>query len=305
MEDYYQTLGLEKNSSAQEIKKTYRKLSMKYHPDRGGDKETFQKINAAYQVLGDPVKKRNYDMQRDNPLNAIFNQNGGGPPDMGGFFNMFFGGQMPENMGQPSVRIFRNGVPVEVNMHRKPPAIEKTIEISMEQSYKGVNFPLEIQRWSKENNTRNIEKEKIYVDIPRGIDDGEIIIINDKGNVDNNTKGDVKLHIKVINKTQYVRDGLDLLLSKKISLKQALLGFTFELEHISGKSYKLNNTNGNIIRPFFKKTIPGLGMIRERKSTNGMSMIEGEMKGSLVIAFEVEFPTSLTDEQKKILDEIL
>lgn len=304
MEDFYKTLGVDKNASAEEIKKTYRKLSMKHHPDRGGNKETFQKINEAYQILGDPTKKRNYDMQRDNPLNSLFGTGDSGG-DMGGFFNMFFGGQMPENMGQPSVRIFRNGVPVQVNMQRKPPAIIKTIEISMEQSYKGINFPLEIERWIKENNTRRVEREKIYVDIPRGIDDGEIIELKDKGNIDNNTNGDIKLHIKILNKTQYVRDGLDLLLSKKISLKQALLGFTFELEHISGKSYKLNNANGNIIKPYFKKTISGLGMVRNRKSINGMSMMEGEMKGSLIIAFEVEFPTSLTDKQKKALEEIL
>lgn len=304
MEDYYKTLGVEKGSSAEEIKKTYRKLSMKHHPDRGGDKATFQRINEAYQVLGDPTKRRNYDMQKENPLSSLFGQNGNA--DMGGFFNMFFGGQMPEGMGQPSVQIFRNGVPVQVNMQRKPPPIIKTIEISLEQAYKGQNFPLEIERWIKEDNTRRVEKEKIYVDIPRGIDDGEIIILKDKGNVNGeNNVGDIKLHIKVLNKTQYVRDGLDLLLSKKISLKQALIGFTFEIEHISGKSYKLNNTNGNIIKPFYKKTIPGLGMIRDRKSINGMSMMEGEMKGSLVIAFDIEFPGSLTDNQKKVLEEIL
>ena len=57
MEDYYQTLGLEKTSSQEEIKKKFRKLSMKHHPDRGGDKETFQKINEAYQTLGNETKR--------------------------------------------------------------------------------------------------------------------------------------------------------------------------------------------------------------------------------------------------------
>tara|TARA_Y100001935_G_C17274918_1_gene494115 strand:+ start:106 stop:1014 length:909 start_codon:yes stop_codon:yes gene_type:complete len=302
MEDYYQTLGLEKTSSQEEIKKKFRKLSMKHHPDRGGDKETFQKINEAYQTLGNETKRRNYDMQKDNPFGNLFNGNGG---DMGGFFNMFFNGNMPEGMGQPTVQIFRNGVPV--NMTRKPAAIIKTIEITMQQSYNGVNIPLQIERWVKDNNNnQKTESEKIYVNIPRGIDDGEIVVLKDKGNVEsNNIKGDIKLHIKVINKTQYVRDGLDLILSKKISLKQALLGFTFELEHISGKSYKLNNANGTIIKPFFKKTIQGLGMVRDRKTLNGQSMMEGELKGSLIIAFEVEFPSNLTDEQKQKLNEIL
>ena len=181
MEDYYETLGVEKGSSADQIKKKYRKLSMKHHPDRGGNKETFQKINTAYQILGDPVKKRNYDMQRENPLGNLFGQNGNA--DMGGFFNMFFGGQMPEGMGQPSVQIFRNGVPVQVNMQKKPPPIIKTIEISLEQAYKGINFPLEIERWIKDENTRRVEKEKIYIDIPRGIDDGEIVVLKNKGNI--------------------------------------------------------------------------------------------------------------------------
>lgn len=302
MDDYYETLGLDKTSSAEEIKKKYRRLSMKHHPDRGGNKATFQKINEAYQILGDINKKRNYDMQRENPIANLFGQNEHG--DMGGFFNMFFRGQMPEGMDQPSVQIFRNGVPVQLNMQRKPPPIIKTIEISLEQAYKGINFPLELERWIKDETTRRVEREKIYIDIPRGIDDGEIVLLKNKGNVNGeNNKGDIKLHIKVINKTHYIRDGLDLLLSKKISLKQALLGFTFEIEHIGGKSYKLNNTNGNIIKPFYKKTIPGLGMIRDRKSTNGMT--EGEIKGSLIIAFEIEFPNNLTESQKKSIDEIL
>ena len=310
MEDYYNVLGLTKNASAEEIKKTYRKLSMKHHPDRGGNKETFQKINEAYQVLGDEKKRQSYDMQRDNPLGNLFG-NGGG--DMGGLFNMFFGGQMPEGMNVPNVQIFRNGVPVNgmngmnnMNVLRKPPAIIKTIEISLEQAYKGLNFPLEIERWVRENSTRRVEKEKIYVDIPKGIDDGEIIVLKDKGNITNeNLKGDVKLHIKVINKTNFVRDGLDLLLSRKISLKEALLGFVFELEHLSGKSYKINNMNGTVIRPFYKKTISGLGMVRDRKTLNGQSMMTGELKGSLVISFEVEFPTMLTSKQKEELERIL
>ena len=90
---------------------------------------------------------------------------------------------------------------------------------------------------------------------------------------------------------------------RKISLKDALLGFSFEIEHISGKSYKINNTNGTVIRPFYKKNISGLGMIRDRKSS--IDSVNGEIKGSLIIAFEVEFPTNLTKEQKNKLREIL
>ena len=307
MEDFYKILGITKNASKEEIKKSYRKLSMKHHPDRGGNKEMFQKINEAYQILGDERKKMSYDMQRENPLGGIFGQQDMG--NMDGLFKMFFGGQMPQMGEPPMVQIFKNGVPLNPNMNpnmnpnvnRKPPAIIKTIEISLKQAYSGVNYPLEIERWVKEENTRRVEREKIYINIPVGIDDGEIIILKNKGNIStNNVCGDIKLYIKVINKTEFTRDGLDLLINKKISLKDALLGFSFELEHISGKSYKINNTNGTIIKPYYKKTIQGLGMIRENSNDKSKNI-----KGSLVIVFDVEFPRMLSQEQKDMLNKVL
>ena len=283
MENLYEVLGVSKEASQDDIKKKYRSLSMKHHPDRGGDKETFQKINTAYQTLGDPTRKRNYDMrQSGNPLSQLF---GGvdGTQDMGGIFNMFFGQQgMPQGMGQPSVKIFRNGVPINMNRQRKPPVMIKTLEISLEQAYTGISFPFEIERWIKDDEIRRTEKEKIYVEIPRGVDNNEIIILREKGNVINeNNKGDIKLHIQVKNTTNFIRDGIDLLLKKTITLKESLLGFNFEIEHISGKSYRINNNNGTIIKPHYKKHLDGLGMIRERKSEDGIR----EIKGCLIIVF--------------------
>lgn len=302
MENLYEVLGVSKEATHNDIKKRFRILSMKHHPDRGGSKETFQRINTAYQTLGDPMKKRNYDMRMSgNPLSQLF---GGvdGNQDMGGIFNMFFGGQMPEGMGQPSVKIFRNGVPVNINRQRKPPEMIKTIEITLKQAYTGINFPLEIERWIKDDEIRRTEKEKIYVEIPKGVDNNEIIVLVGKGNVINeNNKGDIKLHIQVKNPTDFVRDGIDLLLKKTITLKESLLGFNFELEHISGKSYRINNNNGTIIKPNYKKHLEGLGMVRERKSHGGIR----EIKGSLIILFDVEYPKELTNEQREKLNEIL
>ena len=107
MESYYDILGVKRDALQEDIKKAYRKLSMKHHPDRGGNKEIFQKINEAYQTLGDDSHRNTYNMQLDgNPLAGLF----GGDGDPSGIFNMFFGGQMP--MGNPQVKIFRNGVPV-------------------------------------------------------------------------------------------------------------------------------------------------------------------------------------------------
>ena len=296
MDNFYNILGVEKNATKEEIKKKYRKLSMEHHPDRGGHTETFQKINTAYQTLGDPNKKRNYDMTFDNPISQLFGN--GNEKDMSGLFNMFFGGQMQQGMGQPSVKIFHNGRQMNMNV-QKPPVMIKTIEITLEQAYLGVNYPLEIERYIKENNIRKTERERIYINIPKGIDNNEMIILKNKGNVyDENNRGDIKLHIIVKNNTEFIRDGLDLIINKKISLKDALLGFNFEINHISGKSYKINNDNGTIIKPFYKKDIHGLGMIRERNDKK-------EIKGSLIITFDVEFPKELSIEQRENLKKYL
>ena len=84
--DYYKVLGVSESSSQDDIKKAYRKLSLKHHPDRGGDAEQFKKINEAYSVLGDTEKRRMYKMRNQNPFGQM-----GGEPDLDPIFRMFFG----------------------------------------------------------------------------------------------------------------------------------------------------------------------------------------------------------------------
>jgi DnaJ family protein A protein 2 len=156
----------------------------------------------------------------------------------------------------------------------------------MAQVLSGTTIPLEIERWVIENGIKVHENETIYVTIPQGIDENEMIILRDKGNtISENVKGDVKVCIKISNETEFKRSGLDLILEKKISLKEALCGFTFELNYLNGKSYTLNNNKGNIIPPGYKKLYPGMGLTR------------GEHKGNMIIHFHIEFPEKLTDEQ--------
>lgn len=296
--DYYSILGVDEESSDKDIKQAFRKLSMKHHPDRGGEKKVFQKINQAYEVLRDQQKRQQYDLSRSgNPLSQLFGGMGG-PPNgndgIGQMFNMMFGGGIPGGMNNPNVQIFHNGVRMNPNVLQKPPPIVKTIEISLEQSYTGLNVPIEIERWFDSGGTRRVEKEKIYIEIPKGIDSNEIIMIQGKGNIKNEKlKGDIKLFINVKNNTDFIRDGLDLIIQKKISLKEALVGFEFDIKHMVGKSFKINNMDGNVIKPFFKKKIPELGMIR------------GGKKGNLIISFEVEFPDSLSQSQKEQIKNIL
>ena len=93
MTDYYNVLGVHPTCNFDDIKKAYRKLSLKHHPDRGGNANDFKKINEAYQVLGNSEKKKMYDMQRRNPFaNAGKNGMHGNPNDI---FNMLFKGGIP------------------------------------------------------------------------------------------------------------------------------------------------------------------------------------------------------------------
>ena len=309
MTDYYEILGVNTTSNSGEIKKAYRKLSIKNHPDRGGNPEDMKKINAAYQTLGDPEKKKMYDMQKNNPMFGAMS--GGMPGGMMGnpddILNMMFGGAMPfpfpgmgGGMGMPQVRIFHNGRPVNMPNMNKPAPLVKSIEITLEQAYTGLNYPLKIEKWVMEENIKKMEQETIYVDIKAGIDDSEIIILRNRGNMISDTNiGDIKLFIKVMNNTEFVRDGLDLLLTKNITLKEALIGFQFDFKHLSGKTYTINNKPGKVVTPDFVKEVANMGMKRTRPHP------ASPLVGNLLICFNIKYPTTITEEQCKQLAEIL
>ena len=316
--NYYKTLNVSEKADADEIKKSYRKLSLKYHPDRNPGKpecvELFQKINEAYETLSDADKKRNYDMSQQNPF-ANMGNNG---PDLNNinelFSNLFFGGMSPMGpmgsmggmgpmgsmggMGFPpgaNVQFFHNGIPVNINQAmQKPPPIIKTLIISMEQVLNGGKVPVEIERWIMESGNKIFETLTIYVEIFKGIDQNEIILLRNQGNVNSEEcKGDVKIFIKIENETDFTRRGLDLILDKNISLKDSLCGFSFDLKYVNGKNYTINNQSGNIIPPEYQKIIPNMGLTRDQHV------------GNLIIHFHVEFPTTLSAEKIEALTTIL
>jgi DnaJ family protein A protein 2 len=145
-----------------------------------------------------------------------------------------------------------------------------------------------------EHGIKVFEKETIYVTVPKGIDDNELIVLRDKGNILNEQcKGDLKIFVKIENDSMFTRAGLDLVLEKNITLKDALCGFSFEITYINGKSYTLNNNKGNIIPPDYKKFYPNMGLTR------------GEHKGKMIIHFQLDFPETLTEDQINKIAEIL
>jgi DnaJ-class molecular chaperone len=307
-DNFYKILGISENASETEIKKAYRTLSLKYHPDKnGGNAEAinnFHKISEAYETLGDPQKKMQYDMIKDgngnfvrmNSMNNMHNMDN----HMEDIMSALFGGMpfgMPGGFGVPNgTKIhFFNGNPMGFNRAMQMPTpIIKKVTININDVLTGTTIPVEIERWIVENNNKVFECETLYAEIPKGIDDGEIIILREKGNVINETvKGDVKIHVEIKNETDFKRSGLDLLLEKKISLKDSLCGCSFEIKHINGKTYTLNNNSGNIIVPDYRKIIPGLGIER------------GTHKGNLILIFKVEYPQTLNEKQISSLKEIL
>lgn len=327
---HYDTLGISENATQDEIKKAYRSLSLKYHPDRNPNDSTcismFQEISSAFEILGDPEKKKEYDFSRKNIFGGMFgdgihhHNSGMGMDDMNDILSsLFFGGLAGGlgNMGSgirmahmspnannhgfcppfqgSHIRVFQNGIPVNIHQRpQKPQPIIYHLLVNIEQVLTGVQLPLEIERWLIENNMKVHEKQTIYVDIPKGIDDGELILLKDQGNiVDEDCKGDIKIFIKVENTSLFERKGLDLYVEHHITLKEALCGFSFELKYINNKIYTINNQNGNIIQPEYNKVIPNMGLMRDTK------------KGNLIIHFKVDFPTSLTSEQIESIKNIL
>ena len=298
--DYYKILEVEKTATNDEIKKKFRKLSLVHHPDKGGNINKFKLINEAYQVIGDEQKRKQYDNEKKFGGIGGMGGMGGIPEDI---LKQMFGSQINVGMGpfgfnfsnmKPNVQFYKNGQRVNMEQLQKPQKITQTLTISIEEAYAGCSKPIEIERWIRDtNNTRRIEKERIYVDIIAGIDDGETIVLQNKGNIySEENKGDVCILIKVLNDSELKRDGLNLIIERTLTLKESLCGFSFSFKHLNNKEYIINNVD-SIIKPTYKKMIQELGMKR------------GDKMGNLIIIFNIEFPNRLTEKQIEVLKETL
>lgn len=301
-------MGVLKDASQEELKKAFRKLSMKYHPDRNnGDTaatKKYQEISAAYDILGNEEKRRIYDITGDSNGETHVDGhmfNGGIPVNPEEIFNLFTGGGLGGlgglfgNSGGGVFHMNVNGHPMHFHQEiQKPRPIQEVIQITLAEAFMGLTKRLEIERVRITENSREPEKETLYVSISPGIDNNEIITIKGKGHVINgNNYGDVKVVIKVNNDSDFVREGIDLIYNKTISLKDALCGFQFDMKYIDERTFKINNTNGNVIEPGHKKIIKGMGMNR------------GGHKGNLIIIFKIKFPQQITQDKINKLEEIL
>jgi len=311
--DFYDILGVSKTATQEEIKKAYRKLSLQFHPDRNNNSQEstdkYQEINSAYDVLGSEQDRANYDRQRGS---NVFSQGFGpghvevNPADIFNFLNKNIFEQMGQHMSMGPMHMNMHGMNLGginlgdlamdgiKNKLMKPTPIIKTEEINLSKAYNGCKIPITIKRWVVENNVKKEETETVYLQIPKGVDDNEIIILRGKGNaLSQNNIGDVKVFIKIINDTGFIRNGLDLILNKNISLKEALCGFSFDLKYIDGRVFKITNGSGHIVTHNYTKIINNMGLTRDAHV------------GNLLINFTVDFPNELSAEQIESLSKIL
>lgn len=296
---FYEILGVTKQASDVEIKKAYRTLSLKYHPDRpDGNAEKFKAINEAYEILSDPQKRQQYDHPHPQ---------GGGDIDQA--FSHFFQGM--GRPGGPGIHIFHGGpggmpggFPTEIfegmmggnpffSQFLKPPSIQCIINITLDQAFRGCVVPLQYNKFVVRDNQKQEMTVNIPFQVPEGIDHENTILMENQGNEINGALGDVRVVIQITNNTLFERQDLNLLLHKTITLKEALCGFTFDVCLITGSSLTIRNTGSKIIRPGFRQTCHGHGMKRGNKT------------GDLLIEFQIQFPESLTAEQQATLKEVL
>ena len=325
MPNHYETLGVSKDASEKEIKQAFRAMSMKFHPDKVKTKtqeeqeeanRKMQEINSANDVLSDKQQREIYDMEMNGGGQNPFGPGGpfghpfgpGGPFGQGGPFGHPFGQEMRFSSGPGGVNILEmlfGGNP-NVEIHgmpgmffqrhiQKPSPIVKNINITLKQAYTGIPIQIEFERWVQEGELKINEMEKINITVPQGIDNGETIVLQSKGNVinvgDKQIQGDVHLNIVVSEDSEFARKGNDLYYKKTITLKEALCGFKFKMDYINGNQISLNVNV--ILFTGAKQLIKNLGMIREGTT------------GNLILEFDVKFPETLTPEQKEALTNIL
>jgi len=214
--DYYNTLGLNRNASPDEIKKAYRKLAAQHHPDKGGDTATFQKIQEAYETLSDPQKKQQHD--NPNPFGGGFQ--GGFPGGPGGFPGGFHFNVNGFDMNDVFGQMF--GGPFG-QRHPQKPQYKTTVWVTLEEVYNGGEQTLQFNT----NGTMSTVK----IEIPKGIDNGSTL------KYDNLIKdGILIVEFRVHPHTKFQRNGIDLISEYEISVLDLIVGTTFKFTTLSGKT---------------------------------------------------------------------
>jgi curved DNA-binding protein len=215
----YETLGVSENATADEIKKAYRKLARKYHPDINKDpkaQEKFKEINGAYEVLSDPEKKAKYDQFGDQMFGgqnfSDFARSQGGDIDLEEILRAMFGGGFGGSRGGFSGRRAGGFEDFHSGFGKPDLDIKTSITIPFIVSVLGGKHSI------------NINGESFDIKIPAGIKDGEVLRVRGKGESYQGHRGDLLITVKVAESPEYKQEGLDLYKTIDVPLKYAMFG---------------------------------------------------------------------------------
>jgi DnaJ-class molecular chaperone len=301
--DYYNILEITKEATDTEIKKAYRGLSLRYHPDRpNGNSEKFKEISEAYETLSNPDKKQQYDGIRDTEI--LFNFSSKVQPNtteemqnIHEIFGQIFG-NVPifHHIGGKGIRTAFRPMFSQII---KPATVNHVLTITLKQAFTGFATDIQITCMTIKDNVQTAVEKKISVEIPQGIDNEDSIILEEQGSSINGVLGNIRVIVLIETHPDFIRKDLDLIYNKTITLKESLCGFMFNIPLLNGKILTLKNTAGQVvIKNDYKQTCQNYGMVKKDNT--------GQIKtGQLIIFFTVEFPESLTSEQKEKLASIL
>jgi len=305
--DYYKILGITRSASKEEIKKAYRKLALKYHPDRNkGDKGAeakFKEMSEAYAVLSDPEKKKQYDMfgaegfQRRYSQEDIFHD-----VDFGSLFREFGfgGGGRGQNIfgnifgGAGGQTRFRSGPSFGSGFggfeDRPQPAkgqdLIYELTINLEEAATTTHKDISYQPGAPH--------EKLSVKIPAGISTGKKLRLRGKGRpgVHGGPNGDIYIQVKVLEHPEFKREGDDLIITKEIKFSEALSGTEIDVTTIDNKTLRL-------------KVPPGTpGTTRFRMKGYGMPHMNGGGRGDAYMEISIAVPKKLNKKQKALIKQM-
>ncbi len=285
--DYYKSLGVEKTATADEIKKAFRKLAVKYHPDRNqGDsaaEDKFKEINEAYAVLSDAEKRKQYDTFGSNDFHRQYSQE-----DIFKGFD-FTGTFKDMGMGEGGDDIFsrlfgRRGGGFRRGAQRGAD-LSLELEVGFREAAQGGEKLVAFRR--------NGVREELKVKIPAGVDTGSRVRISGKGGDGENggPSGDLFLNVRVTHDPVFTRDGGDLFVERTIRFSEACLGVSLEVPTLED-SRRIKVPAG--IQPGTKIRLKGCGI----------KMPGSNVKGDLYVKIAVHVPEGLNSSQKKLVEEL-
>lgn len=288
--DYYEVLGLKKGATEAEIKKAYRKLAVKYHPDKNpGDKaaeDKFKEISEAYAVLSDPQKRAQYDQFGSSGFHQRYSQED--------IFRGFDVGDIFKDMGFGTddifSRIFSGGGGFRQGGFgfgggRRGEDFTMEVHVTFRESYDGGEKRVAFMRDGK--------REELAVKIPAGVEDGARLRVAGKGGFGSGggPTGDLYLTLRVGSDPHFTREGDDIVVERQIRFSDALLGASLDVPTLEGTK-RIKVPAG--IQPGTRIRLKGLGFPRMGKVG----------KGDLFVRIGVTVPESLTPEQKALVEQL-